>query len=240
MFHPHADMHPPGAARWRHELHLPPPASMTGGEQLLARIYEAVRSSASPVGSNATNTLLLVTFDEHGGTFDHVPPPPAPPPVEGMAGEQGFRFDRSGVRVPMIAISAWVDPRTVVTDEFRSTSVIRTLRERWSLGAPLTGRDAVARDVAPVLARSSPRPPESWPNVGAKPVGLWTKIGEVIERPLSRLERDLLGEALAHESIALGRRTDADSGKTSRREAREHMTRIRDNLFPGFAKGRTS
>ena len=54
-------------------------------------------SSASPSGSNAYNTLFLVTFDEHGGTYDHVPPPAvlAPDPAA-PAGQMGFRFDRSG------------------------------------------------------------------------------------------------------------------------------------------------
>ena len=47
--------------------------------------------------------------------------------------------------------------RTVVTDEYRNTSLIRTLRERWSLGEPLTARDAVAADIAPVLTRETPR-----------------------------------------------------------------------------------
>ena len=82
----------------------------------------------------------------------------------------GFGFDRSGVRVPAIAISAWIPDRTVVTDEYRHTSVIRTIRERWSLGAPLTARDAAARDLGPVLTLDRPRDPEGWPDVIPRPV----------------------------------------------------------------------
>ncbi|MFD9342140.1 alkaline phosphatase family protein [Streptomyces sp. NPDC060049] len=79
---------------------------MLGGEDLLARVYEAVRSSSSPRGSTHLNATLLVTFDEHGGTYDHVPPGPAPAPTEGApAGQLGFRFDRLGVRGPTIAVS---------------------------------------------------------------------------------------------------------------------------------------
>ena len=82
MWFGHNDMHPPNGA-------LPPgvawdpPSSLLGGEALLATIYDAVRTSSSPTGSNYLNTLLMVVFDEHGGTYDHVPPPsvPAPDPI---------------------------------------------------------------------------------------------------------------------------------------------------------------
>ena len=94
----------------------------------------------------------MVTFDEHGGTYDHVPPPAVlPPDPAAPAGQMGFRFDRSGVRVPAIAVSPWIGEQTVINDEYRHTSVIRTLRERWQLGAPLTARDGAAPDLAPVL-----------------------------------------------------------------------------------------
>jgi phospholipase C len=132
------------------------PSSLLGGEALLAKVYNAVRTSASATGSSVYNTLLMINFDEHGGTYDHVPPPPVPPPdPAGPGGQYGFSFDRSGLRVPAIAISPWIAERTVVNDEYRHTSVIRTLRERWSLGAPFTARDAIAPDVAPLLRRVS-------------------------------------------------------------------------------------
>jgi phospholipase C len=134
------------------------PSSLLGGEALLARIYSAVRSSSSPAGSNVYNTLLMINFDEHGGTYDHVPPPPVPSPdPAGPAGQYGFTFDRSGIRVPAIAISAWIPERTVINGEYRNTSVIATLRERWSLGAPFTARDAIAPSLAPVLSLDTPR-----------------------------------------------------------------------------------
>jgi len=170
LLYGHNDMHPafdalyPGAD-------LDPPSALLGGEALLAKIYEAVRSSAAPDGSNAFNTLLMVNFDEHGGTYDHVPPPSAAPPdPAGPPGQLDFQFDRSGLRVPAIAISAWIPEKTVINDEYRHTSVIRTLRERWQLGKPLTARDTSARDLAPVLSLISPRDPESWPEVTPQPV----------------------------------------------------------------------
>ncbi len=239
MLHPHTDMHPPGFGRLRHDLRVRPANAMLGGEQLLAQVYNAVKTSPTEGLSNWANTLLLITFDEHGGTYDHVPPPrvPAPGPLTGHE-EEGFRFDRSGVRIPTIAVSAWVDSGIVVNQEFRSTSLIRTLRERWSLGGPLTRRDEIAADIAPILNRKVPRPPEDWPEVSPRPLGEFAKLEEAFELPLTRLERDLVGEALAHEASANGTSVAADPAVISRREAHRHMSRIRDKMFSGIAKGR--
>jgi phospholipase C len=240
LLFPPSDMHPPIGDRLRHDLGLPAPESTKGGEALLSRVYESVRTSASPVGSNWENTLLLVTFDEHGGTYDHVPPPPAPPPGDTEREEMGFGFDRSGVRIPAIAISAWIEPRTVVTEEFRSTSVIRTLRERWSLGPALTGRDAVARDIAPVLRRSAPRPPDEWPRVAARPFGRYAALVAQLERPLSHVMQDVVGEALSHEARKAGATAGVDGGGIGHWTARRHAGRIRRTMFPGIARGRRS
>src|SRR6266545_5025105 len=154
LIHAHNDYHPafnavsPG-------ISADPPSSILGGEDLLARIYTAVRASSTPGGSNFANTLFLVSFDEHGGTYDHVAPPRVDPPDPAAPpGQLGFRFDRAGIRIPTLAVSAYIDPRTVVTSGYRNTSLIRTLRERWPLGSPLTGRDATAPDITPVLARA--------------------------------------------------------------------------------------
>jgi phospholipase C len=240
MLHPHSDMHPPGASRLRAALGLSAPLAMTGGEQLLANVYDAIRTSSAGRGSNWSNTCLVVTFDEHGGTFDHVPPPPvSPPDPAAPVGEQGFRFDRLGVRVPTLVVSAWIDPRSVVREAFRHTSLVRTLRERWSLGPPLTGRDATAPGLAPVLARARPREPEAWPRVRPSRTRRWTRaVAQVVERPLARLERALVAEALAHEARAAGRESTTETGSLSRVAATVHLGRIRDQLFPGVANGR--
>ncbi|QYN24181.1 hypothetical protein K1T34_18080 [Amycolatopsis sp. DSM 110486] len=79
LWHGHNDMHPPISAL-APGIAFDAPSSLLGGEALLAKIYNAVRASSSPDGSNCFNTLLMVTFDEHGGTYDHVPPPAATPP----------------------------------------------------------------------------------------------------------------------------------------------------------------
>jgi phospholipase C len=231
---PHNDMHPPFTARVRRPFFfLPRPSAIASGEGLLARVYEAVRTSAAPQGSNWKNTLLLVTFDEHGGTYDHVPPPRVPPPDPGAPeGQMGFRFDRSGLRIPTVAISAWVEPRTVVTQEYRSTSVIRTLRERWSLGPPLTGRDSVAADIAPVLSRSTPRPPGEWPTFTIPPPPRRPGLLEMLMNPLPALGRDLFAAALAHEEAKTGKASGLDLTRASHWTARRHIGRLRHARFP--------
>jgi phospholipase C len=193
----HNDMHPATDALFP-DMAIDPPSSLLGGEALLARIYDAVRSSSSSSGSNAYNTLLMVNFDEHGGTYDHVPPPPAPPPgPSAPLGQMDFTFDRSGVRVPAIAISAWIPERTVVSHEYRNTSVIRTLRERWQLGAPLTARDAIAPDIAPVLSLGSPRAPEDWPEVIPQPVPVFDARVVPLDARLRSLPKAALFAVLA-------------------------------------------
>ena len=65
------------------------------GEQLIHDVYEALRS-----GPGWAQTLLIITYDEHGGCYDHVPPPSGATPPDNDAGEFGFDFTRFGVRVP--------------------------------------------------------------------------------------------------------------------------------------------
>ena len=67
LLHGHNDMQPPENALFP-GMAMDLPSSLLGGEALLARIYNAVRSSSSPAGSNVYNTLLMINFDEHGGT----------------------------------------------------------------------------------------------------------------------------------------------------------------------------
>ncbi len=235
MWFGHNDMHPPCGV-------LPPgvawdpPSSLLGGDALLAKIYDAVRTASSPAGSNYLNTLLLVVFDEHGGTYDHVPPPsvPAPDP-SAPAGQCGFTFTRAGVRLPAIAISPWIPPRTVVNEPHRHTSVIRTLRERWSLGAALTARDATAPDLAGVLTLTAPRAQEDWPIVVPQPVPSFHAsliAPGVLLHPL--------GTALLHGALAFARHVGrpapdlAQDAILTHDEATQILHEVSAEMFPNL------
>ncbi|MFJ6785546.1 alkaline phosphatase family protein [Streptomyces yangpuensis] len=235
LWHGHNDMHPPESALLQ-GIPFDLPSSLLGGEKLLAEIYDAVRTSSSPTGSNALNTLLMVVFDEHGGTYDHVPPPTAVPPEPGApAGQMGFTFDRLGVRLPAIAVSAWLPARTVINDVHHHTAVIRTLRERWNLGPPLTARDADAPDLAPLLNLERPRDPQDWPHVTARPVPAFDQDMVPPDAPLNPLATAMLHGYLALVG-QLGATVPALDENTSLkgREAMEIVHESAHTLFPGL------
>ena len=83
---------------------------MLGGEAFLERIFKAYRSMTSESGTNVWNTALLIGWDEPGGTYDHVRPDPSRRPTPPLRRRVGFKFDRSGYRVPAIIASPWVEP----------------------------------------------------------------------------------------------------------------------------------
>lgn len=139
-------------------------SDVRAGEALIHEIYSAIKASATDDGSNALNTMLLITFDEHGGTYDHVAPPSATPPhADAQPGEMGFTFDRLGCRVPAIAVSAYTRSGTVINDSMHHGSVIATLARLHGL-KPLTRRDAGANEMFNAVNLDAPRHPITWPS----------------------------------------------------------------------------
>jgi phospholipase C len=183
---------------------IDPPSSILSGEAFLQRVFDAYRSATSQSGTNVWNTALLIGWDEPGGTYDHVPPGPVPPPDPAApAGEFGFTFDRSGYRVPAIIVSPWVEQGSVYNEEYRHTSLIATLRKAWDLGDPLTQRDASARTFDRVFTRDTPRDPQDWASVEAQPVPAWTMDPEAVGKALSTLGK-AAGPGLIEKARELG------------------------------------
>jgi len=91
-----------------------PDHDVMAGEVFIASVYNAIRQNSDLWKS----TALLITYDEHGGIYDHVPPPSCPP--DGFqanlkdTGGVPFAFDRLGVRVPAVLVSPWIAKGTVV------------------------------------------------------------------------------------------------------------------------------
>jgi len=141
-----------------------PPGDVRPGEDLLAQIYTSLLANTQAW----EKTLLIITFDEHGGTFDHWPPPKAVPP-DGM-NQEGFDFDRYGVRVPTIFVSPWIEEQTVIRaglpgawPPFDHTSINATVL-KW-LGQSRSGfqlgkRTEQAPTFENVLNRKRPRTAE--------------------------------------------------------------------------------
>ena len=84
-----------------------PPHDVMLGERLIARCYDAIRQ-----GRGWERTLFIITYDEHGGLYDHVAPPAATSPDS--CDQDGFTFNRYGVRVPAVLISPWIPAGTVL------------------------------------------------------------------------------------------------------------------------------
>lgn len=138
---------------WPNDMH--PPHNVTYGDQLVANVYNALHDAKE----SWAKTMLIVTFDEHGGEYDHVPPPPAKQPETPRDGQK-FAFDRYGVRVPAVIASAYISAGQVLRPDgdvpFDHTSIIKTLRKRYGISRALTHRDAVAPDLEKVLDLDEP------------------------------------------------------------------------------------
>jgi hypothetical protein len=167
-----------------HYIELPPgadadgqPADVQAGQQLVRKVVEAV--IASPQWNK---TLLIITYDEHGGFYDHVPPPAAP-----WVSPEPEPIRTYGVRVPAFVISPWVKAGSVfghdgieiggtqggletqalalasgpVTGQLRSlyfdhTSILKTIARRFlSQNPPYMGaRYAAAHDLSSVIGNT--------------------------------------------------------------------------------------
>jgi phospholipase C len=126
------------------------------GEKLIHDVYYALRG-----GPGWDQTLLFITYDEHGGCYDHVAPPSGAVAPDDSPGEFGFDFTRFGVRVPAVLVSPLIAAGTVFrvaagATPLDHTSVLKTVETRWGLPA-LTRRDAAAPDVGDVLTLATPR-----------------------------------------------------------------------------------
>ena len=236
----HGDYHPalgramgPGI-----DIGVDSPSSILSGEAFLQRVYDAYRSATSETGANVWNTALLIGWDEPGGTYDHVPPGPVPPPDPTTpAGEFGFTFDRSGYRVPAILVSPWVEQGAVFNDEYRHTSLIATLRKAWGLGGPLTGRDAIARTFEAAFTLDAPRDPSTWPDVQAQPVPEWAMDPEVVATFLSSLGKGLVPGLIAQAKamgVPLPPGTTDDGSNLTAADLVQLVRQIGFHFFPGL------
>jgi len=192
-----------------------PPHDVEYGEYLMADIYEALRRS-----SLWNSTLFIVTYDEHGGFYDHVPTP-----LNGVPNPDGlnsvrppFDFTREGVRVPFVAISPWLPKGIVIhgptasqmpspTSVFEHSSVPALLKSLFNLPSFLTKRDAWAANFFNLLnvaetGITSPRtdcPTQLWRPGTKEKQNRWRELESLDENLID--DRELLmksGAPLSH------------------------------------------
>ena len=178
------------------------------GEALIQQVYQALRG-----GPGWDQTLLIITYDEHGGLYDHVPPPTTAIPPDNSPGEFGFDFTRFGVRVPAVLVSPLIAAGTIFNVPAGSTpidhtSVLKTIEVRWGL-PNLTARDAAAPDLGDVLTLTTPRtddpiagvlaPVATGPNPAADDVSHLQQLQAQAIAGLPVPSEQLLGQARAAE-----------------------------------------
>jgi phospholipase C len=138
------------------------PQNIAVGEEFAASVVNAVIN-----GPAWDKTLLLLTYDEHGGYYDHVPPPAAIPPdnipPDVPAGQSAYDgFGRYGFRVPFALVSPWARRNFVSHEVYDHTSILKLVETKWNLPA-LTYRDANAVAMLDMLDLRRPSfaaPPE--------------------------------------------------------------------------------
>lgn len=167
-----------------------PPGDIRKGERFLKELYGALSGNPDVWDS----LLFIINFDEHGGTYDHVPPPwtavppwpDSPDKPRSIACEDSFEFNRFGVRVPLILVSPFVRDETVFRADgeipYDHTSVLATVlqlmgieRRHWRLGARVEHAPLfddvltdVARDDVPSLTDPSGERPGVDPDMSKR------------------------------------------------------------------------
>ncbi len=168
-----------------------PPHNVAYGEELIASVYNAVRA-----GPGWQQTLLVITYDEHGGCYDHVLPPPAKPP--GGPTPDGFEFGTFGVRVPAVIVSPYVRAGSIIRPSgptpFDHTSIIATLRKLFGFAA-LTDRDAVAPDLLAALSATPDNDGPAFITAPAVPP-VSPLVARAAAKPPNDLQRSLSTAAL--------------------------------------------
>lgn len=128
---------------------------VTRGERLIKNVYETIRNSP-----HWNDSVLLVTYDEQGGFFDHVKPPTTVSPGDTISDEDNnhhsFDFTQLGIRVPAIVISPLIPANQVDHTVYDHSSLLASVESMYGLKS-LTNRDAQANNFGHLFSLSTPR-----------------------------------------------------------------------------------
>jgi phospholipase C len=132
-----------------------PPTGIAKGQDFVRRIYQTLISNPT----RWANTMMIVTYDEHGGFFDHVPPLP----IKDKA--QGHQFQTTGPRVPALVVSPHVAPGTVFHGKLDHTSILRLLAERFTPDKPYSDAVTARQQTLDALSTILPAAPPAHPRI---------------------------------------------------------------------------
>jgi phospholipase C len=194
---PHNDMHP-STPHSIYDKDKDGVGSVLLGELLVWKVYNAIKNSPQ-----AQKTLLIITFDEHGGCFDHVPPPSVTAPhlpSKLYNLEDDFDFQRLGIRVPTIMVSSHIAENTVVNTPMHHGSFMKTVGKKWEKMVPgkfppLTARVASAPEFTQVFTSAAARPVADWPEIPKPVISKEFWMTDFSQFPLSNLQRSILEAA---------------------------------------------
>ena len=142
-----------------------PMDGLLGGERLIKATYEAIRNS--PLWEHS---LLIITYDETGGTYDHVlPPATVAPDALRTYSKTTFDFKTMGPRVPAVIVSPWVTQGMIDKRQYDHTSIISTTMALFGGGDHLTARDQAAATLLDLMREPIPRPGASCPTTVTVP-----------------------------------------------------------------------
>jgi phospholipase C len=185
-----------GGSEWNPTTHdytcgdsMHPLDDVTRGEQLVKRVYETIRNSP-----HWEKSALIIVFDEHGGFYDHVPPPASVPPGDLFSFTEDdfhFKYDQLGPRVPAIVVSPFIKKGTIDSKEYDHTSVLATARKLFGLDH-LTERDKNANHLLHLfsLAEARKDTPRTLPDIAISGFDCGEK--EESEATLTALQAELM------------------------------------------------
>jgi phospholipase C len=191
-----------------------PDHNVQAGDNFVRQVYEAIRSNVDTWHS----TLLLVVWDEHGGIFDHVPPPAVGHPDQFTSTAPVFNFDHYGVRVPAIVISPYISAGKVDHTLYEHASIPAMATAQF-IGDPQTNspfaREQWANTPLALLEAIAPR--DDNPNWAAEPAALAPELVSRATAPAASLHLDQVKEvhqALLQAQPELAARMDPKAVKT--------------------------
>jgi phospholipase C len=140
-----------------------PKGSVLVAEQFVARVHNALRD-----GPQWNRMVFVLNFDEHGGFFDHVPPPACLDDTV-LAGSGPFpNLKRLGFRVPAIAMGPFAPRKIESAGPYEHCSILKMIEWRWGI-EPMTLRDRHAKNLADALDFTTRRAPVDLPAFSAPP-----------------------------------------------------------------------